>query len=78
MAGAQALGWGMIGAATTMLARRATRRAMHDPDGSPRLPRRARKDTGFGTMLLLAAAAGAILAFGDLLQEQRKHVTEGA
>jgi len=78
MAGAQTLGWGMIGAGTTMLARRATRRALHDPGGVPRLPRRARKDPGFGMMLLLAAAAGALLAFGDLLQEQRKHVTEAA
>lgn len=76
MAGAHALGWGMIGAATTMVARRATRRAMHDRQGAPRLPRRTRKETGFGTMLLLAAAAGALLAFGDVLQEQRKHVTE--
>jgi hypothetical protein len=27
-------------------------------------------------MLVLAAAAGALLALGDVVQEQRKHVTE--
>jgi hypothetical protein len=68
----------MIGAATTMLARAATRRAMHDAGGAPRLPRAAQKNTGFGMMLLLAATAGALLALGDVLQEQRKHVTQAA
>jgi hypothetical protein len=78
MAAAHTIGWGMIGAATTMLARRATRRAMHDPSGAPRLPRAAQKNTGFGMMLALAAAAGALLALGDILQEQRRHVTQAA
>lgn len=68
------LGWGLIGAATTTLTRAATRKAMHGPSGAPRLPRAARRSDGLGMLLLLAAAAGAMLALGDILQEQRKHV----
>jgi hypothetical protein len=78
MAMARTFGFGMLGAATTMLARRATRRAMHDRRGEPRLPRRTRTSDGVGTMLLLAAAAGALLALGDVLLEQRKQVTQAA
>ena len=73
MGTAHALGWGLIGAATTKLSRSATRRAMRQRSGAPRLPRAARRSRGFGMMLLLAAA-GAMLAIGDLLQEQRRHV----
>ena len=73
MGAAHAAGWGLIGSATTMLARTATRRAMHRRDGDPRLPRAARQSPGFGMMLLLAAAAGAMLALGDVLLEQRKN-----
>jgi hypothetical protein len=76
MAATHALGWGLIGSAATMLARTATRRAMHDPRGAPRLPRAARRSNGFGAMLLLAVAAGALLAVGDVLQEQRKQVAQ--
>ena len=67
--------WGLLGSGTTMLARTATRRAMHGRGGRPRLPRAARQNTGFGMMLLLAAAAGAMLALGDVLLEQRKNAT---
>lgn len=70
---AQTAGIGMLGSATTMLARKATRRAMHRRDGEPRLPRAARNRNGFGMILLLAVAAGAVLAIADVLQEQRKH-----
>jgi hypothetical protein len=68
------LGWGLIGAATTRLSRMATRRAMHQSSGAPRLPRAARSNNGVGMLLLLAAAAGAMLALGDVLQEQRRQV----
>jgi hypothetical protein len=68
------LGWALIGAATTKLSRMATRRAMHASNGAPRLPRAARTNNGLGMVLLLAAAAGAMLALGDVLQEQRKQV----
>lgn len=69
--GMQAAGIGMVASATTMLSRAVTRRAMHGRDGAPRLPRAARQRNGFGTILLLAVAAGAVLAFADLLKEQR-------
>jgi hypothetical protein len=68
------LGWGLIGAATTKLARTATRKVMHERSGAPRLPRAARRSSGLGMLLLLAAAAGAMLALGDILQEQGKQV----
>jgi hypothetical protein len=75
MAKAQSFGWGMAGAAASMLARTATRRAMHVRTGAPRLPRAVRRRNSFGTMILLAVATGVILALGDVLQEQRKRVT---
>lgn len=68
------VGWGLIGAATTKLARTATRKAMHERSGAPRLPRAARRSNGLGMLLLLAASAGAMLAPGDVLQERRKQV----
>jgi hypothetical protein len=78
MAKTRTIGWGMVGAATTMLARRATRRAMHEQSGAPRLPHAARRKHTFGMMLMFASLAGALLALGDVLQEQRKHVTQTA
>jgi hypothetical protein len=78
MSMAQTVGWGMAGGATTMLARTATRRAMHGQSGAPRLPQAAHRNKTFGMMLLLAAAAGVMLALADVLQEQRKHVTRVA
>ena len=75
---AQTVGWGVAGAATTMVARTLTRRAMHDRRGVPRLPRTTRRNNSFGTMLLLAATAGALLALGDVVQEQRKHLAASA
>jgi hypothetical protein len=76
MATTRTIGWGLVGAATTMLARRATRRAMHQQSGAPRLPRATRANNSFGMMLLLAASAGAMLALGDVLKEQRQHATQ--
>jgi hypothetical protein len=76
MAIAQTFGWGMAGAATTMLARTATRRAMHERSGAPRLPRATRENNSFGMMLLLATVTGIALALGDVLKEQRKHVAQ--
>jgi hypothetical protein len=68
-------GWGLLGAATTILARRIARRAMHEPGGEPRLPDAAHRSS-LSMVLLLAAAAGTALALADVLQEQRKHVTQ--
>ena len=65
------VGWGLVGSATTIFVRNATRRAMHTDEGRPRLPRAARRHNGAG-ILLVAALAGATLAIADVLQEQRK------
>jgi hypothetical protein len=78
MATAHTLGWGMAGAATTMLARTATRRVMHERSGAPRLPRAARQSNSFGMMLLLAAVTGVALALGDVLKEQRRQVARAS
>jgi hypothetical protein len=64
----------MVGAGTTMLVRNVTKRAMHDRRGDPRLPRAARRNISFTMMLLLASAAGVMLALGDVLQERRQQV----
>jgi hypothetical protein len=68
---AQTIGWGLAGSATTMLVRKATRRAMYTEEGRTRLPHAARRQTGAG-ILLLAALTGATLAIADVLREQRK------
>jgi hypothetical protein len=68
----QTAAWGIVGSATTMLTRRATRKAMHTKDGSPRLPHTARRTNGFAMFLVLAAAAGVMFALADVLQEQRR------
>lgn len=73
---AQTLGRGLAGAATTMLARTMTRRAMHDRRGAPRLPRAAQRNQSFWMVIALATAAGVLLAVGDVLQQQRKRVSQ--
>jgi hypothetical protein len=70
---ARHVGMGIVGGATTMLARRAAKGALHDRLGRPRVPRNARRRRGFGPMLAWAAAAGVILAMADVFQEQRKY-----
>ena len=76
MASARTVGLGMLGAAVTMLARKATRRAMHDERGAPKLPRATRRSNSVTMLLIVAAASGALLAFSDVLQEQRRHLTD--
>lgn len=61
-----------------MLVRRLTRRAMHDESGEPRMPRSVRRSNTWGVALLLAGAAGALLALGDVLKEQRQYVAQRA
>jgi hypothetical protein len=51
---------------------------MHGSSGASRLPGAARQNNGFGMLLLIAAAAGAMLALGDVLQERRKQVVARA
>jgi len=73
----QAFGWGLVGAATTMLARRLTRRTLYH-GSRPRLPDAARRANGVGGLLMVAAAAGAMLAVADVLQDQRRLVAHRA
>jgi hypothetical protein len=68
--------YGVLGAATTRVARRATRRAMHTDRGTPKLPVAARRRSGLGMALAWAAGAGAVMAIADVLKEQRKDTTE--
>jgi hypothetical protein len=51
---------------------------MRKPSGAPRLPAAARRDNSFVVMVGIAAAAGALLALGDVLQQQRKRTTQAA
>ena len=76
MASGRTVGIGIIGAAMTMLVRSLTRRAMHDQRGSVKLPRAARRTNSLTMVIALAALSGALLALGDVLQEQRKHLAE--
>jgi hypothetical protein len=76
MAFVQNLSWGLIGAGTTMIVRTTTRDVLHLDNGTPRLPRVTRRNPSFGMMLLLAATAGVVLGVADVVQEQRKRVTE--
>jgi len=73
MARMQGIAWGMVGAGTTMLARRVVRQFLYRGD-RPRLPRGARQNRSVTGLLLFAAVSGAALAIGDMLQDQRKHV----
>jgi len=77
VANLQTVGWGLVGAATTMLARRLTRRTLYK-GSTPRLPRAARHTNGVAGLLVVAAAAGAMLAVADVLQDQRKRVAQRA
>lgn len=77
MASMQGVGWGLVGAATTMLARRVTRRALYAGNRT-RLPKVARQQGGVGGLLVIAAVAGAFLALADVLQDQRSRVAERA
>jgi hypothetical protein len=59
-----------------MLARNATRRALHDQNGEPRLPRVSRRSNGLTSFLITAAASGALLALVDVVQEHRRRLTD--
>ena len=68
--------WGLLGATTAKATRTATRRAMHNNYGNPRLPQQARRRSGLGTALIWAAATGVVLAMADVFKEQRTIVKE--
>lgn len=68
--------WGVASGLTSKVVRSATRRALHTGYGAPRLPTPARRRSGFGTALMWAAGAGAVLAIADTLKDQRRMVQE--
>lgn len=64
--------WMVAGTAASKMARKYTRNVLHRENGAPRLPRKARRQSGMGMMLGWAVATGAIMALADVLQEQGK------
>jgi hypothetical protein len=49
---------------------------MHDESGEPKLMRAVRRNSSVTMLLIVAAASGALLAFTEVLQEQRRHLTD--
>jgi hypothetical protein len=69
--------WMVAGTAASKMARSWTRGMLRHEDGAPRLPRRARRETGFGMMLGWALLVGALMAFSDVFSEQGKSAARG-
>jgi hypothetical protein len=68
--------WGLAGIVATRIARGRTRKALHRDNGATRLPHAAKRRGGFGTAVLWAASAGALLGLADTLRDQRREVTD--
>ena len=64
--------WMVAGTAATRMARKYTRGALYTAHGRPRLPRKARRQSGIGMMLGWAIATGAVMALADVLTDQGK------
>jgi hypothetical protein len=64
--------WAVAGSAASKMARNYTRRSLHTSYGAPRLPRKARKQSGLGMMLGWAVLTGVIMALADVFKEQGK------
>lgn len=64
--------WMVVGTATSRLVRGATRRALHNHAGRPKLPAKVRRSRDLGMAIALAAGASALMGFGDVLKEQGK------
>jgi hypothetical protein len=69
--------WMVAGTAASKMARSYTRGMLRRDDGAPRLPRKARRETGFGMMLGWAVLTGVFLAVTDVLSEQGKNAAKG-
>lgn len=68
--------WGIAGMAASRIARGRTRKALHRDNGAPRLPRSVSRIRGFGTAVLWAAGAGALLGIADTMRDQQKEVAD--
>ena len=68
--------WMLAGTAASKMARNYTRKTLHTARGAPRLPRKARRQSGVGMMLGWAIATGAIMALADVLKEQGKETVQ--
>jgi hypothetical protein len=64
--------WALAGTAASKMARNYTRRTLHNDRGAPRLPRKARRQSGVGMMLGWAVLTGVIMALADVFKEQGK------
>ena len=64
--------WAVAGTTASKMARNYTRKTLHTDYGAPRLPRKARRQSGLGMMLGWAVATGVIMALADVLKEQGK------
>jgi hypothetical protein len=62
----------VAGTVTTRAVRRVTRKALHQSDGAPRLPRRVKRSSGLGTSLAWMAGAAAAMALAELCAEQAR------
>jgi hypothetical protein len=64
--------WAVAGGAAKKMAQNYTRRTLHTRGGAPRLPRKARRQSGLGMMLGWAILTGVIMALADMFKEQGK------
>lgn len=68
--------WAVAGTAASKMARNYTRKTLHTRYGAPRLPRKARRQSGLGMMLGWALATGIIMALADVFKEQGKETVD--
>ncbi len=68
--------WAVAGTAASKMARSYTRKTLYTDHGAPRLPRRARRQSGLGMMLGWAVATGVIMALADVLKDQGKDTVD--
>jgi hypothetical protein len=68
--------WAVAGSAASKMARNYTRRTLHTDYGAPRLPRKARRQSGLGMMLGWAVLTGVIMALADMFKEQGKDTVQ--
>jgi hypothetical protein len=64
--------WTVVGGATAKAVRKATRNALHDEVGKPKLPRPVRRRRGLAPALAFAVGAAALNALADVLWEQAR------